>query len=262
MTVRQAVTATALVCGLAVGTQARTAAPAGNVVRVAAAADLRFVLEDAAQRLAARQPPIVLQATYASSGVLHTQLQQRAPFDVFLSADSDYPADLVQQGIAAPGDMFNYARGHLVLWVLKASPLNVERDGLRSLQRAEHIAIANPATAPYGRAAQAALKSAGLWDRLQPHIVLGENVAQTAQFVESGAADAGLIARSVAGSAAMRGKGRTWDVPENLYPPIVQAGLIVSSARSRAAAVAFRDYLLGADGRQLLEQYGFARPPR
>ena len=134
---------------------------AAQVVRVAAAADLKFALDDIAARLAKRQPAIRVQSTYGSSGVMHAQLRQRAPYDVFLSADIDYPRDLVSRGIGSDHDLFTYATGRIVVWVPASSALPVERDGLRALAGARRIAIANPRHAPYGKAAEAALLPVG-----------------------------------------------------------------------------------------------------
>ncbi|HEY6360890.1 MAG TPA: molybdate ABC transporter substrate-binding protein [Vicinamibacterales bacterium] len=231
-------------------------------VRIAAAADLRFALEEARARLSARTPPLTVHATYGSSGNLHAQLRQRAPFDLFLSADVAYPEDLVRGGVANEGDLFTYALGRLVVWVPGDSGLPIERDGLRALGAAQRIAIANPAHAPYGRAAESALRGADLWDDLRARLVLGENVAQAAQFVDSGAADAGIIAKSLAVAGAMRDKGRAWEVPHDQYPALLQGGLILRWAQSRPAAIRFRDYLLGGDGRELLTRNGFGLPPR
>jgi molybdate transport system substrate-binding protein len=239
-----------------------TAPPGAAVVRVAAAADLKFALDDIAARLAKREPAIRVQPTYGSSGVMHAQLRQRAPHDVFLSADIDYPRDLVSKGIGSDRDLFTYATGRIVVWVSAASGLSLERDGLRALTGARRIAIANPRHAPYGRAAEAALRSAGVWAEVNGRLVLGENVAQAAQFAQSGAADAGIIAKSVALTPAMRKGGRSWDVPDDAYEPLTQGGLILPWAASRDAAVRFRDYLLGDEGRQVLASYGFGAPGR
>jgi molybdate transport system substrate-binding protein len=229
-------------------------------VRIAAAADLKFALDDIAARLAKRQPAIRVQPTYGSSGVMHSQLRQRAPFDVFLSADVEYPRDLVSKGIGSVRDLFPYAIGRIVVWVPASSALPIERDGLRALAGARRIAIANPRHAPYGRAAEAALRNAGVWTAVEPKLVLGENVAQAAQFAQAGAADAGIIAKSVAVAPAMREAGRSWDVPREAYPPLTQGGLILPWAISREAAVRFRDYLLSDEGRQVLASYGFGAP--
>ena len=246
--------------GLLAGQSGAPSIAAVPTVRVAAAADLKFALDDIAAQLAKRQPAIRLQPTYGSSGVMHSQLRQRAPFDVFLSADVEYPRDLVSRGVGSTRDLFTYATGRIVVWVPASSPLPVERDGLRALSGANRIAIANPRHAPYGRAAEAALRNAGVWTAVERKLVLGENVAQAAQFAQSGAADAAIVAKSLAVAAAMREAGRTWDVPEDAYPPLTQGGLILPWATSREAAVRFRDYLLSAEGRQVLASYGFGAP--
>jgi len=231
--------------------------PREALVRVAAASDLKFALDDIAARLARSQPALAIRPTYGSSGVVHAQLRQRAPYDVFLSADIEYPRDLVSRGIGSERDLFTYALGRLVAWVPASSPLAIERDGLRALTGARRLAIANPRHAPYGRAAEAALRHEGVWDTMKGKLALGENVAQAAQFVQSGAADAGIIAKSVAAAPAMQRVGRSWDVPETFHPPMIQGGLILPWASSRDAAVRFRDYLLSAEGRQVLASYGF-----
>ena len=231
-------------------------APAATV-RVAAASDLKFALDEIAVRMTKMQPAMRVAPTYGSSGVMHAQLSQRAPFDVFLSADVSYPRDLVSRGIGVEGDVFLYATGRIVVWVPASSRLPIERDGLRALVGASRIAIANPLHAPYGRAAEAALRGAGVWPSVRNKLAFGENVAQAAQFVQSGAADAGIIAKSVAVVPAMRSAGRSWDVPESAHPPLTQGGLILPWATSRDAALRFRDYLLSQEGRQVLASYGF-----
>jgi len=240
----------------------RSAATPPATVRVAAAADLKFALDEIADRLARMQPAVRIEPTYGSSGVMHAQLSQRAPFDVFLSADVAYPRDLVSRGIGVEGDVFIYATGRIVVWVPASSRLPIERDGLRALASASRIAIANPLHAPYGRAAEAALRGAGVWSSVSSKLIFGENVAQAAQFVQSGAADAGIIAKSVAVVPAMRSAGRSWDVPESAHPPLTQGGLILPWATSRDAALRFRDFLLGSEGRRLLASYGFGAPGR
>ena len=231
-------------------------------VRVAAAADVKYALDEAAVRLARHQPSIRVEATYGSSGSMHAQLRQRAPFDVYLSADIDYPRDLVSQGIGSDRDLFTYAVGRLVVWVPRTSRLAIEREGLSALTGAARIAIANPRHAPYGKAAEAALRQAGIWSRVSRRMVLGENVAQAAQFVQSGAADAGIIAKSLAVAPNLRAAGRSWDIPQNVHPRLIQGGLILPWARSREAAIRFRDFLLSDEGRQLLVVNGFDLPTR
>ena len=169
-------------------------------VRIAAASDLRFALVEIVARLHQLEPTFDVQVTYGSSGTFFAQLINGAPFDLFLSADSDYPKQLALRGLTLPGSEFTYAVGRLAVWVPAASPLDVEKNGLQTLvdPRVRHVAIANPVTAPYGRAAEAAMRKAGLYDRVRPKLVLGENVAQALQFVQSSSADAGIIALSLA----------------------------------------------------------------
>jgi len=228
-----------------------------SLVRVAAAADLKFALDEVIATFGRTNPGIRVEPTYGSSGTIHAQLRQRAPYDIYLSADIAYPQDLVSKGIGARRDLFGYARGRLVLWVPKQSRLAVERDGLRALAGATRIAIANPRHAPYGRAAEAAMQRAGVWAVVERRLVLAENVAQAGQFVESGAADAGIIARSLVLATPMRASGRYWDIPEEMHPPIEQGGLILPWASSRDAAVRFQQFLTGAEGQEILRRFGF-----
>ena len=236
------------------------AAQQKTIVRVAAASDLQFALGEVIRQFHARNPAVRVEATYGSSGNFHAQLRQRAPFDLFLSADMSYVRDLVSRGVGAEHDVFPYAVGRLVAWVPNRSPLRPERDGLAALAGAKRLAIGNPRHAPYGRAAEAALRKAGLWQQLEPRLVLGENIAQAAHFVQSGAADAGLIARSLAVVPAMRAAGRFWEVPAGSYPELLQGGLVLPWAGSRQAALRLRDFLTGADGRALLSAHGFGIP--
>ena len=247
---------------LAAGQGPRPTASAVPTVRVAAAANLKFALDEVAARLARRQSSIRVEATYGSSGSMHAQLRQRAPYDVYLAADVEYPRDLVSRSIGSDGDLFTYAVGRIVVWVPNRSMLTIERDGLGALVGAARIAIANPRHAPYGKAAEAALRNAGIWDRVSGKLALGQNVAQAAQFVQSGAADAGIVAKSLAFAPVMRAAGRFWEIPENTHPRLTQGGLILPWAVSRDGAVRLRDYLLSDEGRQLLAARGFGLPAR
>lgn len=254
-----------LVAAAVLSTTGHPAGQAGGgvqIVRVAAAADLKFALDEAIARLARRQPSLRVEATYGSSGSMHAQLRQRAPYDLYLSADIEYPRDLVSRGVGSSADLFTYATGRIVVWVPGGSTLPLERDGVRALEGAARIAIANPRHAPYGRAAESALRRAGIWDRIRGRLVLGENVAQAAQFVQSGAADAAIIAKSLAVAPALRASGRFWDVPAEMHPRLLQGGLILPWATSRAAAERLRDFLLSEEGRELLSAYGFGSPTR
>src|SRR5206468_1981987 len=162
------------------------------------------------------------------SGAITQQIQNGAPFDVFFSADMDYPKQLIAVGAAEAGSLYEYAVGKLVLWIPADSPLDV-RKGMDLLldPSVKKIAIANPQHAPYGRAAVAALKHAGLYDRIADRIVMGENVSQAAQFVESGNAQAGFIALAHADSPAMRGRGKYWQLPADYYPALAQGAVVL-----------------------------------
>ena len=242
---------------------AQNAKPKGNgQLRIAAASDLKFALEDVVAAFNRIHPHAKVTVTPGSSGTFFAQLSNKAPFDLFLSADLEYAQRLVEQGHGSSGSAFPYARGYIVLWTLKDSPRKVDRGGFELLRGKEvkAIAIANPQTAPYGRAAVAALKSLGVYEAVEPKLVYGENVAQTAQMVESGAADVGIIALSLALSPALRDKGKLWQVPENAYPPIIQGGVILSWAEDAALAGDFRDFLLSGQGTSILREFGFDAP--
>jgi molybdate transport system substrate-binding protein len=158
--------------------------------------------------------------------------------------------------------LFRYAIGHVVLWVRNESSLDVSKRGIESLldPSVRKIAIANPQHAPYGRAAEAALKSLGVYERVKDKLVLGENISQTAQFVQSGAADAGLIALSLALSPKMKDSGRYWEVPADAYPKLEQAGVILSRTKELELARALRDAVTNAHGKDILRRYGFVIP--
>jgi molybdate transport system substrate-binding protein len=254
---------TAIAAGLMAGCAGGGGSPGEpREVRVAAAADLKFAFDELAAAFQARNPGIVVKPTYGASGNLFTQLSNGAPFDLFLSADIDYPRKLIEQGKAAKESEFLYAVGHLVVWVPNGSPLDLDKLGLRAVADpgVRKVAIANPRHAPYGRAAEAALKHAGVFGEVKDRLVLGENIAQTAQFVESGAADVGLIALSLALAPPMLDQGRYWEVPADAFPPLEQGGVVLSGAADAAAAQALREYLTGADGRVILRKYGFRLP--
>jgi molybdate transport system substrate-binding protein len=222
---------------------------------VAAASDLQFALADASSEFRRAYPLTELQIAYGSSGNFATQIRNGAPFDLFLSADVQYPRALAKDGLARVDSIFVYAVGRLAVWVPASSPL----DPATALHDASvgHVAIANPAHAPYGRAAEAALRQMGLYDSVASKLVLGENISQTLQFVQSGAADVGLVALSLATAPTVRGQGRYWEVPLDAYPKMEQGGVILKDS---AAARAFRAWLLAPAGRRLLRQYGFYLP--
>jgi molybdate transport system substrate-binding protein len=246
---------------LSCGCETRTS-PAPSTVRIAAAADLKFALDELIREFAKSHPEIPVHATYGSSGLFYTQLTNNAPFDVFLSADMEYPRQLVAQGLALPDSEFLYAIGRIVVWVPNQSVLDLKQLGLQALvdPSVKRVAIANPRHAPYGRAAEAALRATGVYEAVHDRLVLGDNVAQTAQFVESGAADVGMIALSLALAPAMRDRGRFWEVPLELYPQLDQGGVIMSACQNPSAARTITDFLRSSTGRAIFRRYGFALP--
>jgi molybdate transport system substrate-binding protein len=181
---------------------------------------------------------------------------------VFLSADLAYPRQLADRHLVVPDSEFTYGVGRLVIWVPASSAVDVAHRGLGALAdpAIAHVAIANPAHAPYGRAAEAALRSAGIYDALKQKLVFGESVSQALQFVQSGAADAGVVALSLALSPPAAAQGRYVDVPPDLYPRIAQGGVVLRAAANRQAAMAFRTFILDAPARTLLKRFGFYPP--
>lgn len=226
---------------------------------IAAASDLQTVMSDLA-RAFEKDSGASIKTSFGSSGNFFAQIQNGAPFDVFLSADVDYPRQLTASGHADPATLYEYANGRIVLWTRKESGIDVQR-GLAVLQdpRVKRIAIANPAHAPYGRAAVAALRAAKLYETLQSKLVLGENIAQAAQFAESGNAEIGIIGLAAAMSPAMS-SGTYFRIPPELYPPIQQAAVVVSSSKSRELARQFIDYLKRPETAALFTRFGFEAP--
>ncbi|MBX3441684.1 MAG: molybdate ABC transporter substrate-binding protein [Planctomyces sp.] len=265
------IAAAALVCGLAACTRGPVepadTPPAGRTsatrnVAIAAASDLRYALDEFLVGFRTRYPDVDVTATYGSSGNFFAQLSNRAPFDVFLSADSAYPEQLVAEGLGETESIFPYARGHIALWVRNDSPLDLDALGPQALvqESVRKVAIANPRHAPYGRAAEAAIQSLGLESLLESRLVLGDTVIQAAQFVESGAADIGIIGLSLTRAPALRDQGRALPLDESLHPPIEQAGLILPWAADREAAETLRKELLGRHGREILSKHGLTPP--
>jgi molybdate transport system substrate-binding protein len=231
-----------------------------TILSVAAAADLKFAFADIVTAFHEEHPEIQVRVTYNSSGTFFAQLNNHAPFDLFFSADMDYPRRLIEQGLASQESAFVYAVGHLVVWVPRGSSLDLEKLGLQALldPSVQKIAIANPRHAPYGRAAEATLKAAGLYEKVQPRLVFGENIVQTAQFVQTGSADVGLLSLSLALAPALHSSGRYWEIPVDAYPRLEQGGVILSWAKDRRAAESLRGFVIGDRGKAILRRYGFS----
>jgi len=237
-------------------------AEAPRQLRIAAASDLQTALPEIVGAFK-RSTPADVTVSYGSSGNFFAQIQNGAPFDVFLSADVDYPKRLAAAGAADPATLQKYANGHLVLWARRDARLDLSR-GLPVLSdpRVRHIAMANPKYAPYGRAAEAALQKVRLYDSLQPKLVMGESLAQAAQLVESGNADVGLLSRSLVLGAALTAEGTYVEIPATLYPPIEQGAIVVTMSREPALARQFIAFLGRDEARRHLERFGFALPGR
>jgi molybdate transport system substrate-binding protein len=231
-------------------------------ISVAAAADLQFAMQDIATRFQ-KETGTTVKATYGSSGNFLQQIQNGAPFDVFFSANLDYPKKLETAGLTAPGSYSEYARGKIVIWVSSDSKIDLS-PGMEVLldPSVKKIAIANPLHAPYGQAAVAALQHENIYDKVKDKFVLGENISQTASFVVSGAADVGIVALSLALSPNMKDKGRYVEVPATDYPPIEQACVILRSSKNKQVAQQFLAFVKTRAIRDVLRSYGFDVPGR
>src|SRR5580700_8590780 len=229
-------------------------------IRVAAAADLEFAMKDVAAQFE-KQTGTKVDVTYGSSGNFFSQLQNGAPFDLFFSADIDYPRKLEEAGLAEPGTLYEYAIGRIAIWTPADATVDVVRQGWKALLDAgvQKIAIANPEHAPYGRAAVAALKKAGVYDQVKAKLVYGENISQAAQFVQSGKAQAGIVALSLAVSPGMK-EGKRWEIPADMHPSIEQAAMVLKTSKNKTGAQAFLKFIKSEAGRSTLSNYGFTVP--
>lgn len=225
---------------------------------VAAAADLKFAMDEIVAAFKQTHPDDRIEAIYGSSGKFHTQIQQGAPYDLYFSADIAFPRSLAEQGHAA-SEVTPYAFGRIVLW---SNSLDASRMTLESLTdpAIARIAIANPKHAPYGKRAEEALRSTELWDKVEPKLVYGENIAHTAQFVQTGNAQVGLIALALALNPELADKGGYWLIPDNLHEPLEQGFIITERAAGNALAKQFADYMGSAESRRIMARYGFVLP--
>jgi molybdate transport system substrate-binding protein len=229
----------------------------GQESTVAAAADLQLAMQDIAARFE-KDTGKKVKVVYGSSGNFFQQIQNGAPFDLFFSANLDYARKLETTGLAEPGTLYEYATGKIVLWVPSTSKVDLG-DGLRILLNPaiHRIAVANPEHAPYGQAAVAAMKKENVYDGLASKLVMGENISQTASFVLSGSADAGIIALSLALARNMKDKGRYVEIPAADYPPIEQGCVLLKSSQKKGAARAFVEFVQTPTVAELLRGYGF-----
>ena len=225
---------------------------------VAAAADLKFAMDELVVSFKKSNPSDEVEVIYGSSGKFHTQIQQGAPYDLFFSADIGFPRDLAKSGLAA-SDVKPYAVGRIVLWSNSLDASKMTLAGLTD-SKITRIAIANPKHAPYGKRAEEALRAAGLWEKIEPKLVYGENIAHTAQFVQTGNTQVGILALSLAINPELASKGGYALIPDNLHAPLEQGFVITKRAEGNALAKRFADYMGSKTARAVMVKYGFVLP--
>jgi molybdate transport system substrate-binding protein len=232
-------------------------------VTVAVAANMKPAFEEIAARFKAQHPGVEVRSIFGGSGYFFAQIANGAPFDLFLSADAEFPAKVVEKGLGE-GKAFTYAYGKLVVWVPHGSKIDLDGKGLAALTdpSVHKIAIASPEVAPYGRAARSALEKAGLYQSLKDRIVTGQNVSQAAQFVQSGNAQAGFVPLSLAKTPPLSEQGRAWLVPQSSYERIEQAGVVIKGAKEAALARELAAFITGGGANDVLEKYGYDLPAK
>lgn len=233
-------------------------ADSNSMLRIAAASDLRFAMEEIVKAFEHEAPKAKIEVIYGSSGRFRTQIEHGAPFDMYFSADARYPEQLVQAGHALSVPV-PYAVGRVVVWGKDVDARTLHLDKLDSYAF-KRIAIANPRHAPYGARAKEALEALQLWDRLEPTLVYGENIAHTLQLVESGAAEIGIVALSLVLSPTLAGGERYQLIEEHLHQALNQAFIVTKRAQDKALAWRFAAYLQTAPVRSILQNYGFVLP--
>ena len=229
-------------------------------ITIAAASDLNFAFREIVADYEKTTGNHV-RLSLGSSGNFFAQLQNGAPFDLYFSADIAYPRKLEEAGLTVPGSLYQYAVGRIVIWTSRESHIDVTK-GVEALREPtiKKVAIANPKHAPYGRAAVAAMEYFKVYDQVKDKLILGENISQAAQFIESGACDIGIIAFSLAVAPAMKSKGTYWEVPAEAYPALEQAAVILKSSKQQESAQSFLAFLKGAQGQEVMKRYGFVAP--
>jgi len=242
-----------LACSLFIATTAHA-----EKITIAAAADLKFAMDEIITGFKQNRPGNEVDIVYGSSGKFHTQIQQGAPYDIYFSADISYPRELAKIGMAA-SEVKPYEFGRIVLW---SNSMDAAKMTLASLSdpKITRIAIANPKHAPYGKRAEEALRTAALWDKLQPKLVFGENIAHTAQFMQTGNAQVGIIALSLAVNSELAKKGGYYLIPENLHKPLEQGYVITKRGADKPLAKQFADYMGSKQARSVMTKYGFVLP--
>jgi len=244
-----------LISGFSLSVQA-----ADNIL-VAAASNLRFAMHEICQDFQKENTSIQTKVSYGSSGNFFAQISQGAPFDIFFSADATYPELLEKEGLTAKETQKVYAVGKIVLWFPKDSKVDLDK-GLQSVTfpAVKKLVIANPRHAPYGRAAEESLRYYGLWEKVEGKLIYGENISQTAQFVHTGAADAGIVALSLAISPKMLDEGRYWIIPDESHSDIEQIYVVLKKGKRKKSVRKFLDFIHGEKGGKILSRYGFVIP--
>jgi len=227
-------------------------------ITIAAAADLKFAMDEIVTEFKKSRPGHDLEVIYGSSGKFHAQIQQGAPYDLFFSADISFPRELVKNRFAA-SEVTPYAVGRIVLWSAEMDASKMTLSNLTD-PKITRIAIANPKHAPYGKRAEEALRASGLWDKVQPKLVFGENIAHTAQFVQTGNAQVGIIALSLALNPELSKKGGYYLIPDRLHESLEQGYIITKLGAGKSLAKQFADYMASKQARSIMRKYGFVLP--
>lgn len=227
-------------------------------IHIAAAADLKFAMDEIVAEFNKTNPADKINATYGSSGKFHTQIQQGAPYDLYFSADIAFPIQLKNDGFSASA-VIPYAFGRIVLWSASMDASKMTLDNLNDAG-ITRVAIANPKHAPYGKRAEEALRAAGVWHKIEPKLVYGENIAHTAQFVQTGNAQIGIIALSLAVNPELARKGGYWLIPEQLHAPLEQGFIITKRAEGKPLTKKFAGYMSSKTSRAIMKKYGFVLP--
>jgi molybdate transport system substrate-binding protein len=235
-----------------------TSAAHAEKITVAAAADLKFAMDEIVTLFKNSNPADEVEIIYGSSGKAHTQIQQGAPYDLFFSADIAFPRELAKTGFAA-SEVVPYAIGRIVLWSASQDATKMTLASLADL-KITHVAIANPKHAPYGKRAEEALKASGLWEKVETKLIYGENITQAAQFVQSSNAEVGILALSIAMSPQLSSQGGYWLIPDTLHEPLEQGYIILKRAESNMLAKRFASYMASKDARTVMIRYGFVLP--
>ncbi len=226
---------------------------------IAAASELQYALDATIPLFRMKHPEIKLKLVYGSSENFHSQLKQKAPFDLFFSDDPIYTQDLIKNGFIFENLEFRYGIGKIVLWALKTNSFPLEQYGLKICldPSVKKIVVANPQHSAYGKVAIGLLKSYRIYDSIKSKLVSGDSVSQAAQFMQSGAAQVGVIALGLAAGAPLQKSGKFMSIPLDTYSPIFHTGVILQSSSHLIEAKAFRDFILSSEGKVILKKFGF-----